>query len=88
MSAATVSFSDPNRAITVSWEAQANAGNQCPMILIRADPRGYLLNVQGIEQCSGSQKLALSTGRGPDSDDVPRVQVFEMDNLAEKPLSK
>lgn len=83
-----MSFSDLDRTITVSWQVQANTGNQCPMILIRADSRGYFLKVQGIEQCSGSQKLASSTGRGPDPDDVPGVQVFETDSLAEKPLLK
>lgn len=80
----TVPISGPNPRITVTWEAEPNAGDQCLMVLTRTDPRGYLLGVEEIDECSGSHDFTLVHGVAADADDVAGDHVIEMDNLDEK----
>lgn len=84
LTATPVSLSDSSPKIVVTWEAQPNAGDKCLMILTRTDPRGYLLNTEEIEECSGSYDVNLVKGLGEDTDDVAGDHVITVDNIDEK----
>lgn len=84
LTASALPLLGPDPKITVTWEAEPNAGDQCLMILTRTDPRGYLLGVEEIDDCSGTHEFGLVAGVAEDADDVAGDHVIEMDNLDEK----
>lgn len=84
LTARATPISGLNPKITVTWEAQPNGGDRCIMILTRTDPRGYLLGVEEISECSGSHDFTLVHGVAADADDVAGEHVIELDNLDEK----